>query len=150
MAVFDPKLLTFSLANEEYGMSIVMVKELIGMMHITPVPKTPEYMKGVINLRGKIIPVIDLRLKFGMEPQEYTERTCIIVIEAYLKDGMRTMGVIVDNVSEVVSISPDTIDPPPEYGSSVDASSILGIAKIEESVVIILDIEKLFNFEEVI
>ncbi len=147
---YKPKLLTFSLGNEEYGMSIIMVKELIGMMHITPVPKTPEYLKGVINLRGKIVPVVDLRLKFGMEPQEYTDRTCIMVVETFVRDSIKTLGLIIDSVSEVVQISADTIDPPPESTSGIDASVILGMAKHENNVFIILDTEKIFDFYDTI
>ena len=120
------------------------------MMHITPVPKTPEYLKGVINLRGKIVPVVDLRLKFGMEPQEYTDRTCIMVVETYVRDSIKTLGLIIDSVSEVVQISADTIDPPPESTSGIDASVILGMAKHENNVFIILDIEKIFDFYDTI
>lgn len=149
MAGTDQKLLTFSLASEGYGVSILKVKEIIGMMEITPVPRTPEYIKGVINLRGKIIPVMDLRLKFGMEAQEYDDRTCIIVAEIEIKGIQKLLGVVVDMVSEVVTISDDQIEPPPEYGTGVEHNSILGIGKIKDRVVIILDINEVFQCEEV-
>lgn len=149
MAKEEQKLLTFCLDKEEYGISIVKVKELIGMMDITKVPRTPEYVKGVINLRGKIIPVMDLRIKFGLVPQEYTDRTCIIVVEAVIRDKKRILGIIVDTVSEVVSLPTDSIEPPPEYGSTADQSSIFGIAKIEDNVVIILDIDKIFMNDDI-
>ena len=113
MAANDQKLLTFSLGKEEYGVSILKVKELIGMMDITPVPKTPEFIKGVINLRGKIIPVMDLRIKFSMDAQDYDERTCIIVVEIVIKGSQKLLGVVVDSVSEVVTISDEQIEPPP-------------------------------------
>lgn len=150
MAENDQKLLTFSLGSEGYGVSILKVKEIIGMMEITPVPKTPDFIKGVINLRGKIIPVMDLRTKFGMEAQEYDERTCIVVVEVLMKGTQKLLGVVVDTVSEVVTISGDQIEPPPEYGTSIEHNSILGIGKIKDRVVIILDIDEVFICEEVI
>lgn len=149
MAGQSEQLLTFSLGNEEYGVSILKVKELIGMMDITPVPRTPQYIKGVMNLRGRIIPVIDLRIKFGMDVQEYDERTCIMVMDIYVQGTPRTMGVIVDSVSEVVSIEDNEIEPPPEYGSTLDADTILGIGKLKEGVVIILDIDKILMINDI-
>ena len=149
MAGQSEQLLTFSLGNEEYGVSILKVKELIGMMDITPVPRTPQYIKGVMNLRGRIIPVIDLRIKFGMDVQEYNERTCIMVMDIYVQGTPRTMGVIVDSVSEVVSIEDNEIEPPPEYGSTLDADTILGIGKLKEGVVIILDIDKILMINDI-
>src|SRR5574344_125089 len=150
MAEMDQKLLTFSLGNEGYGVSILKVKEIIGMLDITPVPKTPEFIKGVINLRGKIIPVMDLRLKFGMEEKEYNERTCSIVVEVTINGNQRLLGVVVDMVSEVVTISSEQIEPPPEYGNNNTNNFILGIGKIKDRVVIILDIDKIFLCEEVL
>lgn len=150
MAETDQKLLTFSLGSEGYGVSILKVKEIIGMMDITPVPKTPDFIKGVINLRGKIIPVMDLRIKFGMEEKEYNERTCIIVTEVLIKGIQKLLGVVVDMVSEVVTVSDNQIEPPPEYGNSVEHNSILGIGKIKERVVIILDIDEVFVCDDVV
>ncbi|MFP4017513.1 MAG: chemotaxis protein CheW, partial [Halanaerobiales bacterium] len=109
------KYLTFSLGKEEYGIPILEVKEIIGMMEITEVPKSPEFIRGVINLRGKIIPLMDLRLKFGLEELEYTERTCIIVIDIVNDENTKQIGVAVDAVSEVVSIPEDAIESPPSY-----------------------------------
>lgn len=146
----DQKLLTFSLGSEGYGVSILKVKEIIGMMDITPVPKTPEFIKGIINLRGKIIPVMDLRLKFGMEEQDYDERTCIIIAEVTLHGTQKLIGVVVDMVSEVVTISDEQIEPPPEYGNNLEHSAILGIGKIKDRVVIILDINEIFICDELI
>ena len=150
MAATDQKLLTFSLAEEDYGVSILKVKEIIGMMEITPVPRTPDFIKGVINLRGKIIPVMDLRTKFSMPTQEYDERTCIIVVEVELKGLQKLLGVVVDMVSEVVTVSQEQIEPPPEYGTNDQHNFILGIGKIKDKVVIILDIEEIFVCEEVL
>lgn len=150
MAANDQKLLTFSLGKEEYGVSILKVKELIGMMDITPVPRTPEFIKGVINLRGKIIPVMDLRTKFGMDAQQYDERTCIIVVEINIKGNQKLLGVVVDAVSEVVTVSDEQIEPPPEYGKACEHNSILGIGKIKDRVVIILDIDEIFICDDLV
>lgn len=150
MAETYQKLLTFSLGSEGYGISILKIKEIIGMMDITPVPRTPEFIKGVINLRGKIIPVMDLRAKFGMEEQEYDVRTCIIVAEVTMHGTQKLLGVVVDTVSEVVTIASDQIEPPPEYGTNAEHNSILGIGKIKERVIIILDIDEIFLCEEVV
>ncbi len=149
MSNTDQKLLTFSLGSEGYGVSILKVKEIIGMMDITPVPKTPDFVKGVINLRGKIIPVMDLRTKFGMEAQEYDERTCIIVAEVVIKGVQKLLGVVVDMVSEVITVNDSEIEPPPEYGASNEHNAILGIGKIKDRVVIILDIDEVFQGEEI-
>lgn len=150
MAETNQKLLTFSLGSEGYGVSILKVKEIIGMMGITPVPKTPEFIKGVINLRGKIIPIMDLRTKFGMPEEEYNERTCIIIAEVLIKGAQKLLGVVVDTVSEVVTISDNQIEPPPEYGSSEEHNAILGIGKIKDRVVIILDINEIFACDDLI
>jgi len=121
----EGKYLTFSLAGEEYGIVILKVKEIIGMMPVTPVPKTPSYVKGVINLRGKVIPVADLRLKFDMEEAAYTERTCIIVVE--IKEGLGhvLMGIVVDSVSEVLNIKSGEIEDTPAFGTQMDTDYIL-------------------------
>ena len=150
MALIDQKLLTFSLGCEGYGVSILKVKEIIGMLEITTVPRTPEFIKGVINLRGKIIPVMDLRLKFGMEQEEYNERTCIIVMELNLNGSEKLLGVVVDMVSEVVNITTEQIEPPPEYGTSLESNFILGIGKIKDRVVIIIDIDRVFQCDEIL
>ena len=137
------KYLTFSLADEEYGLEILKVREINGIMDITAVPQMPDFIKGVINLRGKVIPVVDLRLKFGLESIEYTEATCIIVVDV----GTLT-GIIVDTVQEVLDIEDEQIDPPPPLGASVDTSFILGMGKVKDEVKILLDIDKVLTAEE--
>jgi purine-binding chemotaxis protein CheW len=138
------KYLTFSLMNEEYGIGILKVKEILGILPITPIPQTPAYLKGVINLRGKITPIIDLRLKFGFPEKEYVPETCIIVIETQRK----VMGVIVDTVSEVLDINTEDIEVVPPLGRTVRTDFILGIAKVGESVKLLLDIDGILTMEE--
>ena len=145
----EGKYLTFSLAGEEYGIGILKVKEIIGLMPITPVPGTPEYIKGVINLRGKVIPVVDLRLKFGMERVESTERTCIIVVEIASCGNKIAMGIVVDSVSEVVNIKIAEIEDTPNFGAKLDTAYILGMAKIGQGVKILLDIDKVMTDREI-
>ncbi len=144
----DGKYLTFSLGKEEYGISILKIKEIIGMMPITSVPQTPEFVEGVINLRGKVIPVVDLRLRFEMEPREYTERTCIIVVEVEGESGNVLIGNVVDSVSEVLNIKAEEIEDPPTFGTKVSTESILGMAKLEGRVKILLDIDRVLNIED--
>ncbi|MBI9087593.1 MAG: purine-binding chemotaxis protein CheW [Desulfobacterium sp.] len=143
------KYLTFSLRGEEYGIGILTIKEIIGMMPITSVPRTPGFVKGVINLRGKVIPVVDLRLKFDMEPVDYTERTCIIVVEIECLKGILLIGIVVDSVSEVLNIGDEEIEAPPAFGSRLDTDYILGMAKLEGGVKILLDIDRVLNAEEI-
>jgi purine-binding chemotaxis protein CheW len=139
------KYLTFALGNEEYGLEILKVREIVGYQSITAVPKTPKEIKGVINLRGQVIPIVDLRGRFGMQEKEVTEQTCIIVVES--KQDGRTMptGVIVDNVSEVLDITAEQIEPPPEFGVSAKIDFIHGMAKISTAVKILLDIDKVLT-----
>ncbi|HDY64684.1 MAG TPA: purine-binding chemotaxis protein CheW [Phycisphaerae bacterium] len=139
------KYLTFALADEEYGLEILKVREIIGIMDIAEVPRTPDFVKGVINLRGKVIPVIDLRLKFQMETIEQTEETCIIVVDV---DGVE-MGIIVDKVSEVLDIAAEEIEEPPSFGANVNTDFILGMGKAQERVTILLDIGKVLSSMEV-
>ncbi len=135
------KYLTFSLANQEYGVEILKVREIIGMVPITTVPRTPEFVKGVINLRGKVIPVVDLRLKFGMESIEQTDETCIIVVDVL---GIE-MGVIVDRVSEVLDIAEENIEDTPSFGTNVNTDFILGMGKKDSQVAILLDISAVLS-----
>lgn len=135
------KYLSFILGDEEYGIEILAVREIITVIEITTVPQVPHYVKGVINLRGSVIPVIDLRLKFDMPEKEYDKETCTIVV----KLGNHFMGIIVDTVSEVLDIHDEQMDNPPSFGSSVDTDFILGMGKIKEKVVILLDIEKVLQ-----
>ena len=143
------KYLTFCLGNEVYGLEILKVQELIGMMRVTRVPRTPAFVRGVINLRGKVFPVMDLRKKFGFESIEDTAKTCIIVVQV-MRDGRAlAMGVVVDEVREVLNIKAEQIEPPPEFGSAVDTSFILGMGKKDDSVVILLDVNKVLTGGEV-
>jgi len=137
----ESKYLTFSLANEEYGIGILKVKEIIGMMAITAIPQAPDFVKGVINLRGKVIPVIDLRGRFGMETINYTERTCIIVVEIVRGGSSVSMGIVVDAVSEVLNIKATEIENTPTFGVKLNTDFILGMAKINNDVKILLDID---------
>ena len=148
MAHREGKYLTFSLAEEEYGIGILKIKEIIGMMPVTTVPRTPEYVKGVINLRGKVIPIIDLRLRFGMESIDYTERTCIIVVEIDGQTGTVQVGVVVDAVSEVLNVDTKDIEDTPQFGRSLDTEYILGMAKMEGGVKILLDVDQVLTGEE--
>jgi purine-binding chemotaxis protein CheW len=143
------KYLTFTLADEEYGIGILKVKEIIGMMAITSVPRTPDFVKGVINLRGKVIPVIDLRLKFGMPAIDYTDRTCIIVVEIDADDMTIQIGIVVDSVSEVLNIKEEEIENAPSFGTSINMDYILGMAKIDSGVKILLDIDKVLSAKEI-
>ena len=145
----EGKYLTFTLDNEDYGIGILKVKEIIGVMPITSIPRTPEFLRGVINLRGKVIPVVDLRLKFGMEAIEYTERTCIIVVETEGQAGTVMIGIVVDSVSEVLNIKGDDIDESPTFGSKLDTGYILGMAKMEGGVKILLDIDKILTGDDI-
>jgi len=145
----EGKYLTFTLANEDYGIGILKIREIIGMMPITSVPQTPPFVKGVINLRGKVIPVMDLRLRFDMEEIEYTERTCIIVVEITGATGRIQIGNVVDSVSEVLNIKGEDIEDSPTFGTKLDTEYILGMAKMEGGVKILLDIDKVLSAEEV-
>ncbi|OGI02643.1 MAG: chemotaxis protein CheW [Candidatus Melainabacteria bacterium GWF2_37_15] len=145
MQIQDGKHLTFCLGKEDYGIPILQVREIIGMMDITHVPKTPSYIKGVINLRGKIIPIMDLRLKFNMNPAEYTERTCIIVVEVNVNQIKKPMGLVVDMVSEVVNIDKDEIEEALDYGAKVEGDFLTGLGKVKDKVVMLLEIEKIFD-----
>ena len=146
----EGKYLTFVLAGEEYGISILKIKEIIGMMPITTIPQTPEFVKGVINLRGKVIPVVDLRLRFGMERINYTERTCIVVVEISGEAGTVMIGVVVDSVSEVLNIRAKDIEETPAFGTKLNTDYILGMAKSEGGVKILLDIDKVLSRDEVV
>ncbi|HLP41471.1 MAG TPA: chemotaxis protein CheW [Fibrobacteria bacterium] len=136
------KYLTFQLGKEIYGIEILKVQEIIGMMPVTHVPKTPDFVRGVINLRGKVIPVVELRSKFGLQGREDTERTCIVVVQVAWATGTVTMGLLVDEVSEVLNVTGDQIEPPPSFGSSVDTDFILGMGKVGQKVVMLLDVDK--------
>ena len=139
------KYLTFLLAEEEYGLEILKVREIIGIMDITKVPQTRDFVQGVINLRGKVIPVIDLRLQFGLEQAAYNDQTCIIVVDV----GM-LMGIIVDTVQEVHHIPETEIEESPKLCASVDTTFILGMGKVNGNVKILLDIDRVLTSEELV
>ncbi len=143
------KFLTFLMANEKYGLEILKVREIIGIMDVTPVPTTPAFVRGVINLRGKVIPVVDLRLKFGMEAKEDTQRTCIIVVHLAREGQEMIMGIIVDEVSEVLDIDQDQIEPPPSFGADIKTDFILGMGKVNQRVVTMLDIDRVLSEREI-
>ena len=143
------KFLTFKLGAEEYGIEIMKVQEIIGLMEITPVPRTPVYVKGVINLRGKVIPVVDLRVKFNLDVGEATDRTCIIVVQINRLEQMVTMGVVVDEVSEVQDIRKEQLEPPPCFGTAVNTRFIQALCKLEKTVVLLLEIDEVLTAEEV-
>jgi purine-binding chemotaxis protein CheW len=142
------KYMTFKLADEEYGLEILKVREIIGLMDITRVPRAEGFIRGVINLRGKVIPVVDLRLKFGMEKTENTDQTVIIVVQYSVKGTDFTMGILVDEVLEVLSIEADQIEPPPSFGGAVETEFILGIGKAEKRVIFLLDIGRVLTADD--
>jgi purine-binding chemotaxis protein CheW len=138
------KFLSFFLACEEYGIEILKVQEIIGMMPITRVPRTPDFIRGVINLRGKVIPILDLRLKFGMESRPQTEQTCIIVVQT----AGTEIGIVVDKVSEVLDIPGKDIEDTPSFGVELNTEYILGIGKSDGRVKLLLDIDKVLSNPE--
>ena len=142
------KYLTFKLEKEVYGIGILNVQEIIGLLPVTRVPRTAGFVRGVINLRGRVIPVVDLRLKFGMDTKDDTEVTCIIVVQLNLSNRTLTMGLIVDEVSEVVNILGEQIQPPPEFGSETNTEFLLGMGRVGERVVMLLDVEKVLTSHE--
>ncbi len=142
------KYLTFALGKEEYGLEILKVREIIGYLDITAVPQTPPYIRGVINLRGQVISVVDLRAKFNMPPTPRTDETCIIVVEIRSGDRKISTGIVVDRVSEVLSIGADQIEDAPALGPSVSTDFILGMGKIGECVKILLDIDRVLSDQD--
>jgi len=144
------KYLTYRLGVEQYGIDIGKVQEIIGLMPMTRVPRTPSCMRGVINLRGKVIPVVDLRMKFGLDDVADTRKTCIIVMNVMQSDHtLLTLGIVVDEVSEVADFSEERLQPQPAFGAKVMANLILGIGRIDERVVILLDADRLVTAEEI-
>jgi purine-binding chemotaxis protein CheW len=142
------KYLTFHLINEEFGVRVLKVREIMGVQEITAVPQTPPHMKGVINLRGKVIPVVDLRLKFGLPAVEYNQRTCIIVVQVQGDSGPILMGVVVDGVSEVLNLTAAEIEDSPDFGQDTAAQYLLGMAKVKGKVKILLDIDRILSSQE--
>lgn len=143
------KYLVFHLGREEYGVEVLKVREIMGLQDITSVPQTSSFVKGVINLRGKVIPVIDLRLKFGLDSSEYTQRTCIVVVQVQEKGHPLMMGVIVDGVNEVLTMQEGEIEDTPQFGDDLRVDYILGMAKIKGKVKILLDIDRVLSAQEI-
>lgn len=142
------KFLTFTLADEFYGVEVLKIREIIRMQKITPVPQMPMHVKGVINLRGKVIPVVDLRVKFNLIASEATERTCIIVVDVDGGQGVNSLlGLVVDAVEEVLNVSESEVEPSPDFGTHLSTECCLGIAKVKDSVKTLLDIEKVVSSE---
>ncbi|HTI72374.1 MAG TPA: chemotaxis protein CheW [Candidatus Limnocylindria bacterium] len=145
------KYLTFRLGAESYGVGVLRVREIMRQTDITPVPQMPAYVKGVINLRGKIIPIIDLRLKFGLVDIKDTEQTCIVVVQVKQPSGVfNMMGLLVDAVEEVTNIGGTDIEETPDFGSSVQTDYILGMAKVKNSVKTLLDMDKVIACETLV
>jgi purine-binding chemotaxis protein CheW len=142
------KYLVFRLGKEEFGAAVLKVREIIGMQDITEVPQTPAHVKGVINLRGKVIPILDLRLKFGMPAEAYTERTCIIVVRSYLQGTELLIGVVVDSVSEVLNLAASDIEDTPDFGRTAPSTYLIGMAKVKGQVKILLEIDQVLNTQE--
>jgi purine-binding chemotaxis protein CheW len=142
------KYLTFSLGKEEFGIHVLRVKEIMGVQDITAVPGTPAHLKGVLNLRGKIIPVVDLRLKFAFPDAPFTQTTCIVVVQVAQEHEHSLIGLIVDGVSEVLNLSGADIEDPPDFGEGIETPFVLGIAKCKGSVKILLRIEDILTFQE--
>ncbi|MFN7994815.1 MAG: chemotaxis protein CheW [Bryobacteraceae bacterium] len=143
------KYLVFHLGREEFGIRVLKVREIMGIQDITAVPQTPLHVKGVINLRGKVIPVVDLRLKFGLPEQEYTARTCIIVVQVKGEAGPVSMGIVVDGVAEVLNIAAGDIEDTPDVNDGMATPYLMGMAKVKGKVKILLDIDQVLANREV-
>ena len=141
----EGKYLTFALAQEEYGLEILKVREIIGYVDVTSVPQTPHHVKGVINLRGQVIPVVDLRAKFGMDTTDVTDETCIIVVETTHAGRKHSTGIIVDRVQEVLDIKGGQIEDAPQFGAAVNTDFISGMGKVDDTVKILLDIDRVLT-----
>jgi purine-binding chemotaxis protein CheW len=143
------KYLTFILADETYGLEIQRVAEIVGLLPVTRVPRLPEFVAGVINLRGRVIPVVDLRLAFGLPAAELGERTCIVIAQISRGESTQTVGLIVDQVSEVLDLAQDAIEPTPDFGTSVDTSFVKGVGRTGDFVVLLLDIDLALSMTEI-
>jgi purine-binding chemotaxis protein CheW len=148
-AIFDTRqYLTFKLGEEVFALEVANVREILEFTTVTKVPRTPEFMRGVINLRGSVVPVMDMRLRFGLQATEKTVNTCIIVVEVSLEGETTVLGALVDSVQEVFELEPDQIEPPPKFGVRMKAEFIKGMGKRDNQFIIILDIDKVFSSEE--
>ena len=144
------KYLVFDLGREEFGIRVLKVREIMGIQDITAVPQTPAHVKGVINLRGKVIPVVDLRLKFGLPQQEYTQRTCIIVVQVQGEAGPMLMGIVVDGVAEVLNLAAADIEDTPDFGDGTATPYLLGMAKVKDKVKILLEIDRVLASQDLV
>ncbi|MFY9723929.1 MAG: chemotaxis protein CheW [Bryobacteraceae bacterium] len=142
------KYLVFELGREEFGIRVLKVREIMGIQDITAVPQTPAHVKGVINLRGKVIPVVDLRLKFGLPEQEYTQRTCIIVVQVQGEARPMLMGIVVDGVAEVLNLAAADIEDTPDFGDGTATPYLLGMAKVKGKVKILLEIDRVLTSQD--
>jgi purine-binding chemotaxis protein CheW len=140
--------LTFKLEDEVFATDIAQVREVLEYSQVTKVPRTPDYMRGVINLRGHVVPVLDLKLRFGMQLTEQTVNTCIIIVEIHMAGELTIIGALADSVQEVIDMDPSTIQPAPKIGTKLNTDFIKGMGKRDEKFVIILDIEKIFSSDE--
>jgi purine-binding chemotaxis protein CheW len=140
--------LTFTLDEEDFGVDVAGVREVLDFTNVTKVPRTPDFMKGVINLRGSVVPVVDMRIKFGLEEAEATVDTCIIVMEVEMEGEATIIGALADSVKEVFELNPDHIEPPPRIGTRLDTEFISGMGKYKDNFIIILDINEVFSAEE--
>lgn len=143
------KYLTFHIVNEEFAILVLKVREILGVQDITTVPRTPAFLKGVINLRGQVIPVVDLRLKFGIPEAEYTQLTCIVVVQVTVEARDMLVGIVVDGVSDVLSLAGSEIEDPPNFGHGVAVPYLLGMAKTKDGVKILLDIDAVLSTPKV-
>ena len=145
VAVDADQYLTFLLEGEEYGVDILRVQEIRGWERTTPIPNTPDYVQGVINLRGTIVPIIDLRRRFGLPPREHGPTTVVVVLRVESEERERTMGIVVDAVSDVYNLPEEEVAPPPDLGSAISIDFVRGLATVEGKMVIVLDIDRLLN-----
>lgn len=140
--------LTFTLGGEMFAAGIMRIKEILEFGQLTPVPMMPEFIRGVLNLRGAVVPVIDLKVRFGGEPNEVTKRTCVVILEVESPDGRQDIGIMVDTVSEVLEIPSTDIEPPPSFGARIRADFIEGMGKVQEKFVIILAVDRVLSVDE--
>lgn len=141
---------TFSLGEESFGVEVTRTREILGLTPVTKVPQTPEYLLGVINLRGQVVPVVDMRLKLGLPANLETEDTCIIVVEVQVDGESIIVGALVDAVREVLEIRSDQIEPPPRLGTRLNTEFIKGMVKVDETFLILLDIDRVFTADELV
>ena len=146
--MYSQQYVTFSLAEELFGVEVTRTKEILSLTPVTKVPQTPEYLIGVINLRGQVVPVIDMRLKLGITAQDETEDTCIVVVEVLVDGEIITVGALTDAVREVLDVRSDQIEPPPRLGTLLKTEFVAGMGKINEQFVVLLDIDRIFNSDE--